>query len=501
MRRAAISLLCVIIAFDFTSVAGQGINIPGLGRIRIPVPRLPPVLRGRTARPGRAAPVATIQPATNPDGSARCGASIDLPGFARLRIVEARFTDRPPLTGFQGVAAGGIRGFWVIDYEATAYVDRAYGFSVSFMGSRAQDSNGGAWGSMRAPQAESRGLTPAGEAVRGQVIYISYESNGSGIATMSPRLAASVTAPGQRVLDGYNRGANLDFPPIPANCTDRPLAGAARVAAGRPVTGLIRPRQILREGVASLNARGGTVREAVQIGFIWSYGEGVHPDFEQGLAWYREAERRQGLRHDLSMQNEIRLMLANYAETDVERLFNRGIAALARNGWQESLYFFGRAAELGNAQAMAALGYVYGEGRLNPRMQFFWCRRSFLAARASRREHDLDAVNHFCPVITFADVMTARERAANPASIARARAKSGAIRREHDAMAALARQWWREAVIEGLTDSSDSGGGGGSGPAADRAYARGQGDRPSPLRSGLYGNCHGGAFYGCPEAR
>jgi TPR repeat protein len=470
----------------------QTVNIPGLGRIRIP---LPPILRERGRADSRPRPVASAEPATNPDGSARCNARVDYSNSVRFRIIEAKFTDRPSLTGFQGMASGGVKGFWVVDYEATADVGRPYSFSVEFAGSGARDSAGRAWGAMRNPRSEGS-LTPAGQPTRGQATFISYESDGSGIATMAPKFSGWVTAPGRGVTDSYNRQLDLRLPPIPANCTDEPAA-ASRVATGGGTPGLIRPHQLPLQGISKVNAAAGTVREAVQIGFIWSYGEGVFPDFAQGLAWYREAERRQAAQRDFSMQNEIRLMLGYYAESRVGSLFNQGLAALARNSWDESLYFFGRAAEIGNAQAMAALGYVYGEGRLNPRMEVYWCRKAFLASRSSAIPHDRDAVNHFCPLAAFDDLMTAQERRSNPASIARAAAESAAVRREHDAMVALGRRWMREAMIDGLTSPGPGGGGGGGGGGASSAGKDNYSGMHAPPISALYGNCPGGAFYGC----
>lgn len=487
-------LLCGALAEAAEAQRGR---LPGFGN------------RQPAQRAGREPQTSVNAPKRLADGSMTCNTSIDVPRVAKIRIVSARFTDRPSLSGVQGAVAGDIRRWWVLDYEVIPYGNQPYTFSNSFMGSGAVDDKGARWGTIDMERNRRRTQEPGGTPTRRTATFISYES-GPYPTTMAPKLATRINyASTNRFPTGDMVGA-FSFPAIPGVCSDEG-SGNAAIAAGGPTapgaatpaaqpaaSGLIRPRQVVKAGISPINATAGSVREAVQIGFVWSYGEGVHPDFEQGLAWYREAARRQAQKRDFTMQNEIALMLRNYENRNVINLYEQGRRAMIRNGWQEALYFFGRAAELGNAQAMAALSYVYGEGRANPRMQIYWCREAFEAARASRAEHDLDAVNHFCPVGAFQDMMTPAERRANPASIARARAKMDAIRRENDAWVATARRIWDEAMRDDGPRKSNPNADFEESLRRDRAYSRGEiSAPPPPSTSGLYGNCHGGAFYGC----
>jgi TPR repeat protein len=262
-----------------------------------------------------------------------------------------------------------------------------------------------------------------------------------------------------------------------------------------PSVDLIVPRQVEQADMVRADAPKKSVKYAVQIGFIWAYGQGVYPDFEQGLAWYIEAKRRQVRSRDRSMAREIELGISELTMTDVGQLLGRGQRAAVRGESDYARFFFGRAAELGAPQGMAALGYTYGHNYKNARMEIYWCRRAYLGAKQTGQEYDIDAVNYFCAEESFADLMTKKERAANKKSIVRATAKSEKIRRDTEAMAALA---WELA-------SSSYGSGGGYDDAAmedsmrrDRGYSRNEYDSaPTPQTSGLYGNCHGGAAYGC----
>ena len=154
----------------------------------------------------------------------------------------------------------------------------------------------------------------------------------------------------------------------------------------------------------------------------------LHRNFVQGKAWYQEAAQREAVLHDYSRQNEIKRGLGDLSISSIITLLQRGQIFAARNSWVDAQFYFGRAADLGDVQGMAALAYVYGEGLKNPTMQVGWCRKAYLGAKRSRKDFEIDAVNHFCPVATFDPLMTPAEKEHNKVSIARADAKEAAIR-------------------------------------------------------------------------
>jgi len=442
-------------------------------------------------------------PRVGADGFSTCATSAELPGLARIRIVETKFTDRPAMRGAGAIVSGGIRGYWYVDYTVERFDRTTFAFGDSFMNNRADDSNGHAWQSMDNRNRDDHALVPAGGIGRAQAIYISYETDGSDVKTLSPVLDFSMQVPATDLPASmransitYPAGrATIRFPYLPANCSDAPHVASAPAPAASAA--LILPRQFPMKDVDMLNAASGSVKEAVQAGYIWSMGEGVPLDFTQGKAWFDEAVRRQEASRDFSFRNSIDEMLSQYRIGDVEQLFNKGTHALLTTQWDEAVFYFGRGAAMGNPQAMAALGYAFGDGRGNPALGVYWCRKAFLAARATRQEHDLDGVNHFCPAASFDDLMTPAERRANPASIARAAAESAVLKRQFDAQVALVRRGIEAGIRDGMAPREDSGGGGGGGGGSryDRdmdaasAYAHRQIEVP-PINP-FYSNCHG----------
>ncbi len=449
-------------------------------------------------------------PRPTADGFTTCSTLAEVPGLARVRIVEARLADRPPVRGAGAIVTGGIRGYWYLDYTVERLDRRAFSFGDSFMNNRANDSNGRQWQSMDNRNRDDKEIVSAGAVGRAKAIYISYDSDGADVATISPVLDFSMQVPATDLpasMRGSNitypaGGATIRFPFLPVNCVDQPDAAAAAPHPAAPAASaaLILPHQFPMKGVDMLNAPKGSVKEAVQAGYIWSLGEGVPLDFDQGKAWFEEAVRRQEASRDFTFQHAIEEMLSQYHVGDVEQLFNKGLRGLMTNQWDDAIFYFGRAAALGNPQAMAALGYAFGDGRGNPALGVYWCRKGFLAARTTRQEHDLDGVNHFCPAASFDDLMTSAERRANPASIMRAAAESAAIERQFDAQVALVRRGIEAGIRDGLAsggESSGGGGGGGGGGAAsyDREmnaasdYAHGR-IQVLPIND-FYSACHG----------
>ncbi len=452
----------------------------------------------RSQRQAGAALTVASNPVRNAAGHWSCATSGTIGRVGTVRIVSARQVDRPNVSGMQSMFIGPIRRFWQVELEFTPAPHQQRPYALSYR-MDAWEEGGTAWQWMDAERNIRRGEEPAGASVRRTALAISYDA-GPFPDRMVAKIGATMKIQSEKQY-GFpaTLGGEFGFPAIPSNCMDDAVAAPAQVAntvVSTPAGPLIRPVQVAAPNIAKVNAKPGTVREAVQIGFIWSYGEGVHPDFDQGRAWYEEAQRRQQKARDFSMQNEIKLTLGYYAITDRLKLLERGLPALARNSWQEAQFFFGRAAQLGDAQGMAALGYTYAEGRVNSRMEYYWCRKAFLAARASRVQHELDAVNHFCATTTFQSLMTPAERRANPASIARAKAKSGAIQRQHEAAIEMGRKLYLASLPpdrrgNDLADAEAD-------LERDRSYSRGESSMPPPvMTSGLYGNCHGGAAYGC----
>ncbi len=430
-----------------------------------------------------------------------CNARVDLESWAALRITNARLTDRPlSVSGFQGIVSSDVRAYWVLDYEVQPRVREPYKWSDDWMGSAAIDSNGNRWKTMRSGPfvGDTRVYRPDERKV-GQAIFIQYAAVPAP-SSLTPRLKARMTIPSKRAFGDRWADLTFQFGRIPLNCSDtrvmpQTVATASGPAQPSSQPSLVVPRQVVTKDVVTPTAAPHTVKYAVQVGFIWAFGQGVFPDYGLALAWYREAEQRQIRQRDYSMQNEIRLGISELTITDVATLLGRGQRKAAAGDWEYARLFFGRAADLGDVQGMSALAYVYDDGFKNPGMQIYWCRKAYRGARArGLLEFEIDAVNYFCPLNTFADLMTPQERKKNEVSIARARAKSEAIRREAEATSAVIRAFMSDmggsSKLEDRVDGDI---------ARSRDYARsvGPGAPPTPPINSFYGGCHGGPFYGC----
>jgi hypothetical protein len=263
--------------------------------------------------------------------------------------------------------------------------------------------------------------------------------------------------------------ADITFDELPSDCADEPTLrrlNADDIAISSNGTKPIVPRQSAGEHSVVLNAEPGTTKFAAQAGFIWAYEQGVYPDYDQALAWYEEAKRRQTLLKDVSYEGEIARMLGGLQLSDIGQMLQRGQSYAAQNQWEFSRFYFGRAAHLGDVQGMSALGWVYGERFNDPVSAVYWCRKAFSKARLSKKDFEIDAVNYFCPIESFREMMTPKERAANQVSINRSKATSGEIRRNAEAVAKL---------VLFLTTSGEGHPKHGEGPRAfedPRAFAR-----------------------------
>jgi len=119
MKRVAIGLFAL--SSFIAPASAQSINIPGIGRIQIPI-RIPnvqapvrqPGMQPQTPQQRNARndqPVIVSSPAQRADGTWSCSTSIDYPAVAKVTITEARLTDRPRVTGMSGLMMGDIRGY------------------------------------------------------------------------------------------------------------------------------------------------------------------------------------------------------------------------------------------------------------------------------------------------------------------------------------------------------------------------------------------------------
>ncbi len=257
-----------------------------------------------------------------------------------------------------------------------------------------------------------------------------------------------------RALGEAAREADRQSPPQPCGSRDRrrfpqdcrndgraitgavPAPPVVSAADLEPVPGLVLPVQ---NGAVKLrvSASPGSMRYAVQAGYAWSNGDGVPQNLDQGLAWFREADRLQRVQNDTSLSEGIAEMLRIYGWTDVLLLLQKG--QIYSSDPVIATFFYGRAAALNDVQGMAALGYTY-EQRHNPTMQAYWCRKAYRTARDTGfREFEIDAVNYFCAPETFVDLVAPSEVAMNRTSNARAQASSDAIRHDVEAMNEFAR--------------------------------------------------------------
>ena len=369
-------------------------------------------------------------------------------GAVTLRIVSAHLSDRPDLTYFQGMlgVTRDVKGYWIADYEVISHLNGPLQWSDIEIGNKAIDSSGNSWSGMRVGSivGDKRSYQP-GERKRGRLTFITYDRhpNPSEIRLhVSAHIAANINS---------NPYLDFDFRGMPINCTDdesgRPAAagdgGGAPPGGDADATpaGLTVPVQSWRTGMLKPDAPQSSVKFAVQCGFIYAYSQGVLPNFDQALAWYREAERRQNRQHDFTLENDIRRMIASLSDTRIIDLLQKGQQQSAMGSWEDAQMYFGHAAILGDVQGMAAYGYTFSVGNnRNAQAEIYWCRKAYRGAKANGlKEFEIDAVNYFCPEETFDGLMSPKEKRDNRISIARAAQKSAAIRREAQEISDIAR--------------------------------------------------------------
>ncbi|HST37693.1 MAG TPA: hypothetical protein VLK25_13820 [Allosphingosinicella sp.] len=145
------------------------------------------------------------------------------------------------------------------------------------------------------------------------------------------------------------------------------------------------------------------------------------------------------------------------SQADLDRLqvidlLNRGYVMANRPDTYCSSLFYGAAALRGDVQGMAGYSSFFRAESINPdrESQIYWCQRAYQGARTSGRTWERDAVNYFCPIETFAALMTPAERRANQVSVERMERLSSERRAEIEARG--------RAVWESLMVSSSSSG-------------------------------------------
>jgi hypothetical protein len=426
--------------------SAQSLNIPGIGRVRVPT-----IGRPAAARPAaadrRTPPRVSSNPRQMPDGRWTCATSAELAGWGTVRIVRAQIVDYPGARHVPGSRMLGLPQWWQVEFE----VERRGGGNLrvesDHRSTGAGDGTGRPWQAYDVSAMRQLALPAAPRAIA--------MINRINVGPLPARLDLQLGVVA-RSADGQPRSMwQVDdsrrvvrFAGLPLTCLDAP---APPVPVPAAAVDLRRPVQTAGPGVSAAKPAAGTLREAVYNAWVYSFGNGVMPDFEQAKAWLREAQRREAATGDTSSFYLIRNELAAFGQTDRASVLLDGLNVLRSNGWVAARYHFGIGATLGDPQAMAALGYVWGDGFKNPAQMIYYCRAGFLAARASRVEHELDAVNHFCPTGAFDDLMTPAERRANPASIARAAAKSGALQSEYSDMQRMASAAMREAIRDAFT--------------------------------------------------
>jgi TPR repeat protein len=360
------------------------------------------------------------------------------------------------LTSLQSAydAKEGIPFHWQVDYEFTyAGTDAFYELNINSFETSAWPTGGQAVRVLTDPTGRPT-RQASSERARGTWIFI-YPRGTEAPQTLSLQvsLRAVVFETAQarsiaRPLVGATH-TRFRFDNVPAQCGE-PVNAAD---AGRPIVSPDRnltatptlPSRLLR--VPSL--AGGTVmpppgvaadsvRYAWRVGMIWSLAEGVHADYTQAVLWFGEALRRQNEQSDFSLQPQIRAALQELGNNDIGRLQKAGQRAAVGNNWTYARFYFHRAALQGDTQSMASLGYTYGkDGTPVPALERYWCLRAFAAARAGKNQHDLDAVNYFCPKEILHATLSARERADNEVSIARAERKAEDNKADLEATAQL----------------------------------------------------------------
>ena len=135
-------------------------------------------------------------------------------------------------------------------------------------------------------------------------------------------------------------------------------------------------------------------------------------------------------------------------------ILDRGQFESARGNWPRARAYFAAAAAQGDVQGMAALGYTYGKDvpqAVNPERERYWCAQAYAGALRSKINHELEAVNFFCPKPLIASLTkTDAERRRNAAASARADAEYQANKAK---ATAAARAMISSAVAEGLRPS------------------------------------------------
>ncbi|MCB1323464.1 MAG: sel1 repeat family protein [Leptospiraceae bacterium] len=415
----------------------------------------------------------------------KCKAKAAAPGWFTMKIIEAHLSDRP--LGLSGLPAdSNIKAYWVAEYAISSEVSQPATWSDSWMANELIDENGMRWGGMRDRRTDfDDSPFSLGEEKRGRLVFMTYKNPGNP-QRVHPYISGTFKIPHPNASKSVSKRVTLDFGRIPTNCSDTP---PSITEIGPSTAELVVPRQVLEGAVIAPTADPNSVKYAVQVAMIWAFGQGVYPDFEQALVWYREGERRQTESGDHRHQNEIKQGIYDLTNNDVAFHLERGQRSSDR---EDQRFYFGRAAYLGDIQGMAALGWVYGERFKNPGMQIYWCRKAFRSWRLSREDFEIDAINHFCPLETFDVLMTSQERAANEVSRARAKAKYEELKRDAEFAAELAR-------VVVATGSSDAEAMVERDIRAARDYASGRRSSPPPAPpiNDFYGSCHGGAFYGC----
>lgn len=379
----------------------------------------------------------------------KCDLDATAKGFFRFQVTSARMIQGAGSINNQWIRTSDVKGTWRIEYEMTNLSPYELYMNDGTTSNVAIGPNGVRWGGVG--EGDIRGDSrpyPPGAKKRAHITMILYD-NAAVAGMMRGKIPLTIATTNYTVTPFRepNLGtstntlpADITFSDLPSDCADEPTLrrlNADDIAISSDGTKPIAPRQSAGQHMVVLNAEPGTTKFAAQAGFIWAYEQGVYPDYQQALAWYQEANRRQTLLKDVSYEREIARMLDGLQLSDIGQMLQRGQSYAAQNQWEFSRFYFGRAAHLGDVQGMSALGWVYAERFNDPISAVYWCRKAFSKARISKRDFEIDAVNHFCPIESFKDMMTPQERAANQVSINRANATSGEIQRNAEAVAKL----------------------------------------------------------------
>jgi len=250
------------------------------------------------------------------------------------------------------------------------------------------------------------------------------------------------------------------------------------------------PHQIAAPGVFVPNADPSSARYAVQVGFAWMVGDGVYPNFPQARAWFYEAQRRSKSQGDQEMFGISNESLYDLNVQDIPYLWRKGQEFGDGDGAKYARFYFGRAAELGDVQGMAALAWIWAHSYQNTEMGIYWCRQAYTAAKIHNEDYELDAVNYFCPIDSIRPLMTDEEFEQNKVSVARAEQEAQQNQRDMEAVQAFAKSV--SSLMGGYSDDAVK-----KDIDVYESYSEGTSDEAPPTSSGFYGNCHGGAAYGC----